>query len=443
MKPGDLLRQSRAWWAPAGILLATALFFSPYLFQGKVFMAGDALYLHVPWRSYAPPGFFPRNTLITDPVNANFAGLYNRQLKQGGAAAWNPYLLTGLPATGTTSMSGAPGRFYPVKLLLHRLLPTTDAFMWLLMLHVAAMGLFMYLYLREVGAEAAGALFGAVAFMFNGCAMVWLEFESVTYTAALLPLLLLLLERTLRPRGLRYGFAGALVLGLMGLMGMIQYLVYTGLFIGFYTLLLLWRARAAGQGRAGMLRIAACVGITCVGGALISAAGLLPDVELMQNSSRISRSFTFATFFETLARVPFRYLVTLLFPDFYGSPPLRLNIIPRLPSQEYMNYNELCLYLGVPTLVALVGALIAPKTTVQRFYLLMTGLLLALLTGTFLYYPFFKLVPGMNRMNPTRLAFLFMFTGSAAAGLGLSALERLCARRRTIFLAAARNRLAA
>ncbi|HEY6000426.1 MAG TPA: YfhO family protein [bacterium] len=432
--PGTWPRQ----WGPlALVVLAAALFFAPYLLQGKVFLAGDALYQHVPWGAYAPPGFRAQNTLITDPVNANFAGLYNHQLTSGWPAQWNPYLLTGLPATDVTSMSGAPGRAYPVKLLLHRFLTPTDAFMWGLILHVAAMGAFMYLYLREVGAEIVGALFGAVVYMFNGCVMVWLEFESVPYTAAFLPLLLLFMERTLRPRGLRYGFAGALVLGTMALMGMIQYLIYAGLLAGFYALFLMLRAHLGGQGRAGVLRVAACFAITCAGGALISAVGLLPDLDLIRHSSRVARAFTFSTFFDTLARVPFRYLVTLVFPDFFGSPPLGMGFAPRLPTQEYMNYNELCIYLGVPTLVGVLAALAAPKNAAGRFHLGALAVLLALLTGTVLYYPFFALVPGMDRMNPTRLAFLFMFAGAAAAGLGVSALGRLEGRRRTLFLSGA------
>ena len=103
--------------------------------------------------------------------------------------------MTGIPMTAITSMSGAPGRYLPPRMLLHRLFPAPTAEMIMLFAYVLCMGFSMYLYLREVGAAAAGALFGAVAWMFNGCAMVWLEFVSLAATAAFFPLLLLAMER--------------------------------------------------------------------------------------------------------------------------------------------------------------------------------------------------------------------------------------------------------
>jgi len=423
--------------ALAALLAVTVVFFFPYLFQGKIFLAADALSSYLPWSSYAAPGFHPKNSLITDPVNGNFAGLYNAQLKSGGLQHWNPWLLTGLPSTGVTAMSGgAPGRYYPVKLLLHRFLPTLHAFMWLLIIHVFLSGAFQYWYLREIGAGLAGALFGGVAFMFNGYAMVWLEFESVAAVMAYLPLLLLVMERY-RRRPVGYGLLGALVLGTIALSGMIQYLIYIALLLLAYAAFLLarsWRERRDARELRAIL-LAFCA--TCALGALIAAVELLPTLDLIRHSSRIARAFTFSTFFETLGRVPWRYFVTLLFPDFFGSPVLGFNLVPRLPTQEYMNYNELCLYLGVPTLFALLALPLRPKRPHAAFYLGMIVVLALLLAGTALYYPFFALFPGMDKMNPTRLIFLFVFAAATAAGLGLDALGDLAGRRRVVFSAIA------
>jgi hypothetical protein len=423
--------------ALAVLALVTVAFFAPYLFQGKVFIAADALKQYLPWSASAPQGFRAKNTLITDPVNANWAGLYNEQLKSGGLQHWNPWLLTGLPSTGVTAMSGgAPGRYYPLKLLLHRVLPPVHAFMWLLILHVFLAGAFQYFFLREVGAGPAGALFGGVAFMLNGYAMVWLEFESVAAVAAWLPLLLLLMERY-RRRPLRYSLLGALALGTVALSGQIQYLIYLALLLLAYQGFLLarsWRERRDPR-QLGVL-LAAFAG-TCALGALLGAVELLPSLDLIRHSSRIARTFTFGTFFETLGRVPWRYFTTLLFPDFFGSPPLGFNLVPRLPTQEYMNYNELCLYLGVPTLFALLAAPLAWRRPHAAFSLGLIAFVTLLLAGTFLYYPFFALFPGMDRMNPTRLIFLFVFAAATAAGLGFDALETLAGRRRAALTALA------
>ncbi len=436
--PAAGLPAARQHLLALAVLLAITLgFFSPYLFQGRVFLAGDALYSYLPWSGYATPGQRPKNTLITDPVNANFAGLYNEQLKSGGLQHWNPWILTGLPSTGVTSMSGgAPGRYYPLKLLLHRWLPTLHAFMWLLIIHVFLAGALQYWYLREIGAGFAGALFGGVAFMLNGYALVWLEFESVVAVAAFLPLLLLIMERY-RRRPARYGLLGAVVLGIVALSGQIQYLIYTALLLLCYAAFLLVRSWRERRDPRELRAIALAFCGTCALGALIGAVELLPTLDLIQHSSRIARTFTFSTFFETLGRVPWRYFVTLLFPDFFGSPVLGFNLVPRLPTQEYMNYNELCVYLGVPTLFALVALPLGPKRPHAQLYLALTAVVALLLAGTVLYYPLFALFPGMDRMNPTRLIFLFVFVASAAAGLGLDGLAGLSRRRRLVFSALA------
>jgi len=175
----------------------------------------------------------------------------------------------------------------------------------------------------------------------------------------------------------------------------------------------------------------------CAGGALLGAVELLPVLDTMRHSGRISRSFTFTGFFETLGRVPWRFYATLLFPFFFGSPNLGFDLIPRLPTQEYMNYNELCLYLGVPTLFGIAAALAAPKSRHSRFHLGLTLLFGAMMSVMVAYYPFFALFPGMDRMNPTRLVYLFSFTAAAAAGIGIGRLGSLGRGRRRALTAAA------
>ncbi|MHB8834637.1 MAG: YfhO family protein [Candidatus Methylomirabilia bacterium] len=427
-------RRPRSLLPYLAILGVAVVFFAPFLFQGKIFLAADTLFQFYPWRSPGRPEIVPHNRLITDPVNASYPGLYNRQLKEGVLRSWNPYIMTGIPMTAVTAMSGAPGRYLPPRMLLHRFLPAPTAEMIVLIAYVLCMGFSMYLYLREVGAAPAGALFGAVAWMFNGCAMVWLEFVSVAATAAFLPFLFLAMERYHGTRRLAAASGGALVLGLIGLMGQLQYIIYTALMMVFYLLFLLVRTWREGGGRREAALLVGCFALTALGGVMISAVELLPVADLMSHSGRISRSFGFQQFFDTLSRVPWRYFVTLVFPDFFGSPPLGLNVIPSLPTQEYMNYNELCLYMGVPTAVILVAGLAAPKNPAARFHLALTVILALMLAGTVVYYPFFALFPGMNKMNPSRLIFLFSFSFAASAGLFLGNLGDLSKKRKVLCL---------
>lgn len=409
-------------------LALSFIFFSSFFINGRAFLAADNLYLHWPWKYYAPPGFSPHNTLITDPVNSSYAEVYNKALKEGHLNQWSPYVLTGIPG-----VMGGAGPYFPVKMLLHRLFTTPVALTLSLFIHVMVMGFFMFLYLNEIGAGWRGALFGGIAYMFNGCAMVWLEFEMWVIVGAYLPLLLLFMERYLGEKRFLYAFAGGLVFGSMLLNSSFQLTLYAGVFIAFYTFFLVARHYRTGKWR-GMAHIAVCVLITGITGILVGAIEILPFLELASDSSRISRVFEFHQFFDTLARVPFRYFVTLFFPDFFGSPVLHFNLIPALPSQEYMNYNELTLYMGISTVFAFAACIVGRKNSFSRFYLFMTVMVVAMITGTYVYYPFFKLVPGMNKMNPTRLIFLFVFMVSAASGLGIKALEEMTAHKRKNFL---------
>lgn len=427
-------RQPGYWYPYIIILLLSIIFFAPYFFQGRIFLAADTLNTVFPWKSYVSTNYLPHNPLITDPVNANYAGLYNDQLNYGLPASWNPYLETGLPSTGITSMTGAPGRWYPLKLLFHSIQNTLDAFMSLLFIHVLLMGVSMYAYLKEIGGNRSGALFGAVAYMFNGSAMVWLEFESVVATAAFFPLLLLAMECYLGERRLLYGFVGAFILGTIALMGQLQYVIYIALMMLFQMGFILIRAFRRKLSRKDVLMIVICFGVTCLGGALLSGIEVLPALDLIKNSSRIGRTFTFQSLFNIMGRVPFSYFITMVFPDYFGSPPLHMSLIPALPTQEYMNYNEICLYMGIPTLFAIVGLLCAKKDIFAKYYIGLVVLMVLLLAGTVVYYPFFMLFPGMNRMNPTRLIFLFVFVMSVGAGLGFKGIGELFGWRKRAFI---------
>jgi len=420
----------RAWLPLLAIGLLLFVFFAPFIFQGKVFLAADTLSEFYPWKSYAPPGFAAHNKLITDPVNLiySFSQIFNDQLKQGKFASWSPYILGGIPTFF--------GRSYPPGLFFHTLFPTATALTLSLMTHLLLMGLFMYLYLKEIGAGSRGAVFGAAVFMFNGCAMVWLSFETVIPNAAYLPLLLFIMERFQTPRRFFFAFLGALALGLLFVAGHLQYILYTGMIMLFYCAFLLVRAILRKAPPSEMAAIVACAAITAAGGVLLGALELMPNWEVINYSSRVNRSFDFEGLFTTLGRVPYRWLITLVFPDYFGSPIARFNVFPSAGG-EYMNYNELCLYLGIPTLFALLALAIRPRTAHGRFYLGLTVLTMMMLAGSFLFYPFFKFFPGMDRLNPTRMIFIFVFATAVAAGLGIRNLEDIAGKLRLVFLGSA------
>ncbi len=416
------------------IILASVVMFAPFLFQEKVFFPADLLYANYPWKASAGSNFRPHNDVVTDPLYGNYAAIYNRQLHQGGLKNWNPYLLMGMPNTGATAMSGMPGRWYPLKLLLHRLFSAPIALNFLLFIHVTVMGLSMCLFLKEIGTGRRGALFGAIAYMFSGVAMVWLECEGTVAAGTLLPLLLLCMERFMGRRRLLHAFLGAGILGLLCLMGNLQYLLYTYLMILLYCCFLVWRMYHRQTPMREVLELLLCCGITCALGTLIGGIEILPTAELIGNSARIRTPYTFSEYFSVLGRIPFRQFVALVFPDYFGGPLQHLTALPIPPSQKHLNFCELALYMGIPTLFASLACLVRRRRSHVRFFLFMTVLFALLMTGTVAYYPFFMLVPGMDKLTPTRIVWLFTFSAVVAAAFGIGEIPRFSGRRRWLYL---------
>jgi len=414
---------------PLFLLALAFVFFSPFFLKGEIFLGGDILYRFYPWKYYAPADFRPHNTLISDPVNNYYAENYGKQLKAGRMELWTPYIFGGMPAAAGFTM-GIPGRYYPVKMLLYYLFETPVALTLLLYIHVFLMGYFMFLYLSEIGAGWQGALFGGTAYMFNGCAMVWLEYEMWVTVSAFLPLLLLFLEKFVRTGRWKFVFSSGLVFGLIILMGNHQLNIYICLLLAFYLMFGIFRHYRESGSLRGAADIFSGFAVAGALGLLIGAVELFPFAELVSQSSRAVRDMGFRQLFEETARMPFRYFITLLFPDFFGSPLLPGNCIPHADTQRYMNYNELSLYMGIPVIFAVALCLAGRKNSFQRFYIFLSVLAVAIICGTFVYYPFYKLVPGMGKMNPTRIIFLLVFSGSVLSAYGIRAVEDLSGRRK-------------
>ncbi|MGH7672785.1 MAG: hypothetical protein ACREMC_07785, partial [Gemmatimonadales bacterium] len=112
---------------------------------------------------------------------------------------WNPYLLGGLPFVD--AMHG--DIFYPTTLLsfamaVHR------AIGWKLVLHVFLAGVFMYLWLRRLGASREASLWGGAAYLLAPAlvSLVYPGHDGKLFVSALAPLLLGATDRAVAERRL-------------------------------------------------------------------------------------------------------------------------------------------------------------------------------------------------------------------------------------------------
>jgi len=421
MKP--FFKENLQKFIPGGVLFILSLaFFFPVIFQGKTFYAFDCLFHYLPWSSFSSPDFRAYNTLITDPIHAFYFSLFYpaHHHYQSSVADGTLYLWFGL------NFCGVPFTFYsyPFLYFFYTLFPLTTAHDLLLFFHLMGTGIFTYLYLREIGLKPLSSLVGSIAWMFNGYVAVWFEFEHLPMMAVTISAALYFIEVWWKKRSaLSFIFlTGSIALSIC--VSLAHILVYQLIFIGIY---LLYRCISAKVEN----RSAWKHSFKPLWGAIfaillsfaVSANFFTTHLMIYKDNQR--KPIPYSDLFNETGQVMPKYLTTLLFPDFFGSPAMGISFIPKAhPHQAYNNYNELCLYPGIMTLfLALVCLPYLGKKQYLSLFMITAMSSLTMAMGSILYYPLAKFVPGLNLSTPTRILYLFGFSISILAAMGADILQ--------------------
>ena len=444
------------------LLILPLLLFAPVVLGNKTLLPADALYATEPYRAAAESLGVTgvQNGLLTDLILQNYpwkrfltTALATRELP-----LWDPYLFAGHPFLANGQHAG----LYPLTWIFF-VLPLPRAFGVFITLQLGLAGIFMYIFARTIGANRLGAFLAGMTFQFSGFLVVSVVHPMIVAAASWLPLLLALVDLTVRrARFLRqeramlpWALLGAIALGLHILAGHAEATYFTLLVMGIFSAWRLvhtaltnpretWRAEVLSPAL-GLLLMAGL-------GLAMGAIQLIPLYEVVQGSFRQDT----ATLSDVLGwAYPKRRLITFLIPNFFGNPThttlwnFFTGEVTRATVNAYgdpvstfdwgvKNYVEGGAYLGIlPLLLALI-AVISPKSRRQSaavqnlkskiqnwllhpyipFFTLLSLFSLGCIFGTPVYALVYAL-PFLNQSHsPFRWVFPLTVAVAALAGLG-------------------------
>ena len=466
----SLLRRYRADLVIlAGFLILPFLLYGAVTVGGKTMLPADNLFQWAPWQGYAAEfgAAVPHNSLLTDLIIENYAWkrFAVNSIQAGEIPLWNPSLFAGAPFLA----NGQHGMLYPFSWIFF-LLPAAKAYGWYTISQLWLAGAAMYifgrvLHMRRGSAAVAGLIYQGSGFLLASAAV----FPMIIGAAAWLPFLLAAVEKivtsavTRSTKTLIWMALGAVALGLQILAGHIEITYYTLLIMALYALwrlvsvaLKARRSELDGQRtqepwyQIALRPVPWLAGLVAVG-LMLGALQLIPFYEVGQLNFREGA----ASFAEVRSwAFPWRRIVTLLLPNFYGNPAHHdyLDLFTRqrvaLTTNSYgelnpqgaystawglKNYVEGGIYLAVlPLFLALLGAVYGwrggktgPRRSQTFFFVLLSFFSMAFIFGTPLYGLMYYGLPFINQLHtPFRWVWPLSLGVAALAGVGVDYLLR-------------------
>ncbi|MBN1384656.1 MAG: hypothetical protein JW983_07250 [Elusimicrobia bacterium] len=346
------------------------------------------------------------------------------QLRQGNLALWNPYIFSGTPYFAEFE----PALLYPLNWL-YLILPPARAINIGIIIHFLLAGIFIYLWTGYRKLSVPSRILSSALFMLcsahfmhifaghlsNLCTMIWA------------PLLFLSIDALFEDDKSSpfWIMLGIFAVSMQILAGHPQYVFYTGIAAGIYTLSRVidnYRRIQEDKKNSIIQHLQVPVGLIIIylGAILISAVQLFPGLDVLSQTTRGQNTTANYGFCASFSFPPENFL-TLLSPKIFGD---MLNI----PYWGRYNIWEMTLFISITgLLLAICGAVWGDK---NKGYLCLFMALICLVLALGKHTPLFKFlyhfVPGFNvfRGNSKFIFLVAMFL-TVLAGVGLDWLLNL------------------
>lgn len=312
-----------------------------------VFAGTDEMVTSSPYRDAGLGAAPVQNTYMDDTYDAIIPNtlLYAEALRSGEVAAWNPYILGGVPLGATPNFALASPLTIPYYLLPGFLAP---AYVKLLEIGVAVGGCF--LFLRRIGLQRAAALVGGLVFASSAFLVAWTNWPQ-SRTAAVIPFVFWALERLVQQRRVREVALLAVAVAAMLFGGFPAVTGYTLLLAALYLLVRGLSEHASGQWSRDVRLLAGGV-LGVVAGFALAAVQLLPFASFLASSLVQGRSQT------PDDHLPHEALITAIAPWALGT------VEPSRPPSFALPVNlvESLSYVGAAALVLAAVAVVMARS---------------------------------------------------------------------------------
>lgn len=380
------------------------------LFYGKVIFTGAVVF----GTDYMAGGYASR--VFEDSVLRS----------TGGCPVWYPYVYGGVPYID--SVMGGWAIFHPLALLLRNpLYQLMDGFKLVAcgyMFYTLLSGIGCYLFIRGLRFTGIASFLAGLAYMFTGsvASLMYAGHDAKIIVSALLPWLLLCIDRASRTRKLLWGLLGGLVIGLALLSPHVQmsyYLLLAGFLYGLARMWVLWRD---GRDKGGILKLAGLGFVMLIVGFGLYAIQALPLQYYLKFSPRgQDKGYAYATSYS----MPPEEAVNAVWPEFSG---LLDKDSEQGPTHLYWGRRDLKLhteYVGViPALLAIIGMIYSRRRRLKLFLCGMGAFALIVAFGGFTpLYHLVYYIPGMSKFRSPAMIFnIAAFSLVALAAMGAESL---------------------
>lgn len=359
-------------------------------------------YWFFPWNTNTWQGFtdfiFHKELLAIDAIRQifiwkNFAFM---QLQNSNWPLWNPHNFSGHPLLANFQT----GVFYPFSWLFY-FLSSKEAWSVYIYLQFPLVVLFMFIFLKG-HMNKRSALFGALVLLFSSFYSTRYFWGVYIHTILWLPLVLHLTDRFINKtlKIANYVVLVSLVISVALLGGYPQFAVYIFiLHIGYF----LFKTT---------IKNIKILCLTCLLPLIVCAVQLIPTWELYSNSLR-DNNITKDVFVNAL--VDPKYLLTSIFPDYWGNPATN-------NFTEPTDYSGINFYIGVIPLIFAISSLVElKKNRIILFWVVVSfgGFVMAT-NNVLAQIPNRLSIPILSSSNPWNNLFFWQFGLVILASYGLN-----------------------